>query len=124
MLHNLQDRSASYGLLEQPTLVARVGRLVETPQAGYQRWTDRLRPCGAGNGQALKQRETWGIQSAFLVMSNAHGKACNHWQAIDAVSRLQLHCERKSSRLRFGAPFARRALRQGYSRGGLLVAIL
>ncbi len=40
-----------------------MGRLVETPQAGYQPSTDRLRPCGAGNGQALKQRDTCGNQS-------------------------------------------------------------
>ena len=30
-------------------------------------------------------------------MSNVHAKACSYWQAIDAVPRLQLHCESNRS---------------------------
>ena len=46
-----------------------------------------------------------------------HAKACDHWQAIDAVSRLQLHCERKGSRLSLGLLHSKRSKVGGYPCG-------
>ena len=63
-------------------MVARVGRLVERAQAGYQRRTDRMRPCGAGNGRALKQRDACGNQSGLLSYFRDVKCACEGLQPL------------------------------------------
>ena len=76
------DRSESLRPSEPPTMVAKVGRLVERAQAGYQRCTDRMMPCGAGNGRALKQRDTCGNQSGLLSYFSNVKCACEGLQPL------------------------------------------